>query len=290
MVRQSTNVNGHLSSEPLGSEKNPIPIDPVVVYAKSIKQQLLSVSDEYYYYNVEYWRKAMAYMRRVGDKDGKFAIYMKRLNYGRGQWAKGVFGLIGGIVGAVLTVEAFAVASVGLSSAFASGTTASAKMWNAGRFLLKTKFRSISTYYNMGINAGVQAAFDKEGFRGINIVSVAAEGLSPTLGAVTTGFEWSPFSKDENNFFRVVGYNKSIPETIFDASTHFGTGYIRNSISKEVNKSINTSLEKSIKTHFASPIFQIGYQFILQGPAPGIKEALGITVKEGNADNEKMDH
>lgn len=286
MVKPSILPDAAPSSAPVGSEKNPIQLEPVVVYGRSRKQALLQLTDEYYYYNVEHWRQAMRYMRNIGDKDGEFAIYMKRLNYGRGQWAKGVFGLIGGIVGAVLTVEAFAVASAGISAGIASSTTTSARIANIGKNLFKTNFRSITTYYDMVIDGGTQALLSKDGLRDVNLVSLLAGGLSPALGALTNAIEIRPFNKDVDRQFRSVFHNKSVPETIFDASVHFGTGRASSGISNFVRNETKTQLEKSLLNHFAFPIFQTCNQFLLQGISPGIKRILGIT--EGGNDEKEQ--
>lgn len=245
---------------------SPVTLEPVVIIGRPLLPRLLSISGEYYYHNVGFWRDAMAYARSAKKPDAEFAIFMKRVNYQRGEWAKGIFGIIGGAVAAGVVV--------GLGTA-------------PGAFL----FFKTTTLYRMGINAVVQGVTNDKGFRDINVVSVVAEGLSPALGAFTNGFEFRPFSNELDRKLRIVGYNKTWSETIFDASVHFGTGRasggLSNAVKKQVGEEASQKAVKAGMTHILFPIVQSGYQFLLQGTTSRIKDMTGITQEDGHEEVEQ---
>lgn len=95
------------------------------VYGKDYyKDKLLAQTGSFYASNYSFWRKTMAYMRSVGDREGERAIYMARFHYRRAEYSKGVLLLIAGFTQGVLTVEAAAAASaagIGLSGLFRTG-------------------------------------------------------------------------------------------------------------------------------------------------------------------------
>lgn len=65
-----------------------------------LKKKLLNVSGRVYHNNPAYFRAAMKYMRRIGDKEGEQRIFMKSFNYGREEASKKVLLLMGGVVAA----------------------------------------------------------------------------------------------------------------------------------------------------------------------------------------------
>lgn len=225
----------------------------VTVTAENLlRKRLLNVSGRVYHNNPAYFRAAMKYMRRIGDKKGEQRIFMKSFNYGREEASKKVLFLMGG------------VAAVGFVPAIAAkaGTLALAgkvvKMGKAALHLYK-----VTTRWRMGINAGTQAILSDEGWRDIDYISVFSEGVKPLAGAFSTTVEWKPFHVDEDKRFRCVFYDKTISETIFDMGTNVVVGGISNKVSSSVKRALgdemNVTLINRLINNVAFPIYHTGF-------------------------------
>jgi len=154
MSRQVPDMGGADSgsaSAPVGSESNPIHIDPVVVYPNRRRDTLLQIPGEYYYRNVGLFRYAYNYMRSIGDEEAANTIFMKRYDYQRTQWAKGIYTGIGLTVAVVLATE-LAVAAISSPGAAVLGgkiLTAGGNAARAGSAAANTINRaSTAAYFN----------------------------------------------------------------------------------------------------------------------------------------------
>jgi hypothetical protein len=198
-------------------------IPEVAITAADLKKQrLLQISGEYYYNHIDAYRKALQYMRSVGDRDGERKIAWLRLDYGRALWAKGTFMLMGGIVASVFAAGYVASAIVASPMTLASaGKLCGFAKSNSITGGLSLKTWATITGTKMVLNAGTQALFDKEHFRGINYVTVAAEVLPFNVGgmvvtALSATVELRPFSKEKDRQLRLTFYNKSVSKTVYD--------------------------------------------------------------------------
>lgn len=196
-------------------------------------------------------------MRRIGDRDGEYQIFMKRVNYDRTRWAKGVFGIIGGALavgfgasaltvagitygGAIVTGGSKAIAAVragyGVATYYANqaGWALYAAAIQAAPHIAQTAQLFWQTYRTYGmsriaLNAIQQAYHSDEGWRGVDVISAGADGLPMgttvwrqisywLIGSASPIIEYRPFSKDKEKRFRSVFYNKSFSETMYDVN------------------------------------------------------------------------
>lgn len=242
----------------------------VTVTAENLlRKRLLNVSGRVYHNNPAYFRAAMKYMRRIGDKKGEQRIFMKSFNYGREEASKKVLFLMGG------------VAAVGFVPAIAAkaGTLALAgkvvKMGKAALHLYK-----VTTRWRMGINAGTQAILSGDGIEGIDVISVVSEGVNPLVGMSSTAIEWRPFHNQPKKRFRCAFYNKTISETIFDMGTNAVVGGISNKVSSSVRKALgdemNVTLINRLINNVAFPIYHTGFNLSTEIIKEGTKEKFQI--------------
>lgn len=258
----------------------PYEIDKVVITGEDLKKRrLLAISSEVYYYNTTLWREALRYMQKVGDRKAEQQIFMKRVSYANSQAAKGIFIGMGLTVGAVAAVGVGAVASAyPLAQAIALKTFEFARpAW---------KFYKATTYWRMGINAGVQTMIEGDA-REVNYASVAAEILP--LSVFSPLVEWRPFSKWENRRLRTsfvqnsfsIHY-KSIPETMFDVTTQVATCGLSKGISLGIRGATASELQdKLIRRLFENvtfPIYQSGFQLGSQTAAEQIRKDLKLNI------------
>lgn len=263
-------------------------LDTVTVTGVNLKKQrenkakLLAVSGAYYYENVRYWRDAMAYMRVIGDRDAEQKIYMKRFAYSRDKATAGVLKLTGGFI-----VAGFAPGA--LAGIFASPTA----LYLAGKCsqMGKMGFQlyNSSVAIRMGINATTQAITDNEGWRGVNVVSIASEvvpfGMNRwgLVNLLSTSAEIKPWSDFER--IKFVGYNKSFSETFFDIGVQALTTGFDKKISSYVNQNLGNSIkdrtERRLIQYFAAPTFLSGYNLSHRAIIVKLKEdyEIGKTTK-----------
>lgn len=241
------------------------------------KAKLLAISGAYYYENVGYWRKAMEYMRAIGDRDAERYIYMKRFAYSRDKATAGVLTLTGGFIVAGFAPGALAGISASPSALYLAGKCS---QMGKGAFQLYNS----SVAIRMGINATTQAITEKDGWRGVNLVSIVSEAISFGIGrwglvnVLSTTVEYKPWSKKEE--FRFVSYNKSFSETFFDIGIQALTASIDKGISGFVNKNIGNTLkdrtERRLMQYLAAPIYLSGYNLSHRAMTVKIKDKHGI--------------
>lgn len=245
-------------------------LPPVTITAENLlKKKLLNVPGEVYHNNPAYFRAAMKYMRRIGDKDAEQRIFMKSFNYGRQEASKKVLLLMGG------------VAAVGFMPAIAAdaGTFALAgKVVRMGKVALD--MYKATTYWRMGINAGTQAIINEDGWREIDYVSVVSEAFNPLVGTLSTAIELRPFHKRKDQRFRYVFYNKTISETIFDMGTGAAFGTANSKISSFVERNLgndmNVKLINRLMNNVAFPIYYSGFNLSTEILKEGTKKTYKI--------------
>lgn len=245
-------------------------LPPVVITGENLlKKKLLNVPGVVYHNNPAYFRAAIKYMRRIGDKDGEQRIFMRSFNYGRQEASKKVLLLMGG------------VAAVGFMPVIAAnaGTFALAgKVVRMGKFALD--MYKATTYWRMGINAGTQAIIRDGGWREIDYVSVASEAFNPLVGIFSTAIEWRPLHKKEEEQFRSVFHNKTISEMIFDMGTSAVIGGASSKISSFVKKSlgsdVNVKLINRLMNNVAFPIYHSGFSLSTEILKEGTKKKYKI--------------
>lgn len=245
-------------------------LPPVVITAENLlKKKLLNLPGEVYHKNPAYFRAAMKYMRRIGDKEAERRIFMKSFNYGRQEASKKVLLLMGGVV------------AVGCAPAIAAnaGTFALAgKVVRMGKVALD--MYKATTYWRMGINAGTQAIVSKDGWWEIDYVSVASEAFNPLAGVASAAIEWRPFHEKHDQRFRSVFYNKTISETIFDMGTSAAIGGANSKISSFVKKNIrndmNVKLINRLLNNVAFPVYHSGFSLSTEILKEGTKKKYKI--------------
>lgn len=258
-------------------------LDTVTVTGINLKKQrenkakLLAVSGAYYYENVRYWRDAIAYMRVIGDRDAEQKIYMKRFVYSRDKATAGVLALTGGFIVAGFAPGALAGISASPSVLYLAGKCS--QMGKMGFQLYNS-----SVAIRMGINATTQAITEEEGWRGVNVVSIASEivpfGISRwgLVNVLSTTAEYKPLSKLEK--FRFVNYNKSFSETFFDIGVQALTTGFDKKISGFVNQNLGNTLkdrtERRLIQYFAAPTFLSGYNLSYRAITVKLKKDHGI--------------
>ena len=261
----------------------PYKIDEVVITGENLKKRrLLAISGEVYYHNTALWREALRYMQKIGDKKAEQQIFMKRVGYANNQAAKGIFIAMGLTVGVV--------AAVGVGAVAAAHPLAQAIAIKTGEFARPAwKFYKATTYWRMGINAGVQTMIEGDANR-INFVSIAAEALP--FSALSPMVEYRPFDDREHMQFRTVFnqnqgslHYKSISETTFDCGVQSITGGISQGVSKVirnmVGKELQDQLVRRVLNNVAFPINHFGYQFGSQGLFEQVKkDALSPSTNE----------
>jgi hypothetical protein len=235
-------------------------IEAVVVRGRSrFNEYLRQIPGAQYYHSNALFRRAMEYMRRVNDVEGQNLIFRKRLDYGRGQWAKGIFGIIGGAVAAGVGVGALSSSGAAIlgSRVLAAGgravsvgraaygamsdlvlhtsVKASLALPKVDAYIASNVHAFWRTYQayggvRMGINAVQQAHYHKDGWRGIDVVSMLSEAIpggSTTMqkianiatGAITPTFEWRPLLKNPDERIKQLFRNKDASEYFFDAGS-----------------------------------------------------------------------
>lgn len=258
----------------------PNKIDEVIIAGKNMKRKrYLDLPGELYYHNIPLFREAMKYMRQIGDKKAEQQLFLKRMRYGSNESAKGIFMLIGGTVGTVFTVGVVA-------PAVASSPMALSVAAKIGRFAKPTwKFYKATTYWRMGINAGVQTMIERDVKR-INLVSIAAEALP--LAVLSPMAEYRPFDDRSNMRFRTVFnqnrsslHYKSISETMFDLAAQSITEGISQGVSTAIRntagKELQDQLVRRLFNNVMFPIYHFGYQTGSQGLFEQIKkDALSV--------------
>lgn len=258
-------------------------LDTVTVTGVNLKKQrenkakLLAVPGAYYYENVRYWRDAMAYMRVIGDRDAEQKIYMKRFVYSRDKATAGVLALTGGFIVAGFAPGALAGISASPSVLYLAGKCS--QMGKMGFQLYNS-----SVAIRMGINATTQAITEEEGWRGVNVVSIASEivpfGISRwgLVNVLSTTAEYKPLSKLEK--FRFVNYNKSFSETFFDIGVQALTTGFDKKITGFVNQNLGNTLkdrtERRLIQYFAAPTFLSGYNLSHRAITVKLKKDHGI--------------
>lgn len=258
-------------------------LDTVTVTGVNLKKQrenkakLLAVSGAYYYENIRYWRDAMAYMRVIGDRDAEQKIYMKRFAYSRDKATAGVLKLTGGFIVAGFAPGALAGISASPSVLYLAG-----KCSQMGKMGFQLYNSSIAI--RMGINATTQAITEEEGWRGVNLVSIASEAVPfgmnrwGLVNLLSTSAEYKPLSKLEK--FRFVNYNKSFSETFFDIGVQALTTGFDKKISGFVNQNLGNTLkdrtERRLIQYFAAPTFLSGYNLSHRAITVKLKKDHGI--------------
>lgn len=260
-------------------------LDTVTVTGVNLKKQrenkakLLAVPGAYYYENVRYWRDAMAYMRVIGDRDAEQKIYMKRFVYSRDKATAGVLALTGGFIVAGFAPGALAGISASPSVLYLAGKCS--QMGKMGFQLYNS-----SVAIRMGINATTQAITDDDGWRGVNVVSIASEvvpfGMNRwgLVNVLSTSMEIKPWNKDDNQKFICIGYNKSFSETFFDIGVQALTTGFDKMISGFVNQNLGNTLkdrtERRLIKYFAAPTFLSGYNLSHRAITVKLKKDHGI--------------
>lgn len=260
-------------------------LDTVTVTGVNLKKQrenkakLLAVPGAYYYENVRYWRDAMAYMRVIGDRDAEQKIYMKRFVYSRDKATAGVLALTGGFIVAGFAPGALAGISASPTALYLAGKCS--QMGKMGFQLYNS-----SVAIRMGINATTQAITEDDGWRGVNLVSIASEavpfGISRwgLVNMLSTTAEYKPFSEKEEKIFKFTGYNKSFSETFFDIGVQALTTGFDKRISGFVNNNIGNTLkdrtERRLIQYLAAPIYLSGYNLSHRAITVKIKDKHGI--------------
>lgn len=257
-------------------------LSPATVTGVDLKKQrdkakLLAVSGAYYYENIRYWRDAMAYMRVIGDRDAEQKIYMKRFAYSRDKATAGVLKLTGGFIVAGFAPGALAGISASPSVLYLAG-----KCSQMGKMGFQLYNSSIAI--RMGINATTQAITEEEGWRGVNLVSIASEAVPfgmnrwGLVNLLSTSAEYKPLSKLEK--FRFVNYNKSFSETFFDIGVQALTTGFDKKISGFVNQNLGNTLkdrtERRLIQYFAAPTFLSGYNLSHRAITVKLKKDHGI--------------
>lgn len=241
------------------------------VTAIALREQLLEISGEYYFYNPGYWIKAMRYMQRLGDTKAEQRIFNKSFNYGRERDAKRVLLLFGGIAGVL-----YAPALLGR---VAVDTGQWLTHTSAGKAMGVYK---ATTYWRMGINAGTQTLLAGGDFREIDCVSVGAEMMPPWANALSPMMEIRPSS--EESTFKFIFYNKTASETFFDITANQFTGKIDSKISsfvkRNIGNSMNDELIKRLMNNLAFPTCNSGFQLGTSIITGGVKETLNLSPKD----------
>lgn len=259
-------------------------LSPATVTGVDLKKQrdkakLLAVSGAYYYENIRYWRDAMAYMRVIGDRDAEQKIYMKRFAYSRDKATAGVLKLTGGFIVAGFAPGALAGISASPSVLYLAG-----KCSQMGKMGFQLYNSSIAI--RMGINATTQAITEDDGWRGVNLVSIASEAVPfgmnrwGLVNLLSTTAEYKPFSEKEEKIFKFTGYNKSFSETFFDIGVQALTAGFDKRISGFVNNNIGNTLkdrtERRLIRYLAAPIYLSGYNLSHRAITVKIKDKHGI--------------
>ena len=284
-------------------------LEEVHVEAENLlRKKLLNISGAYYASHTQYWRDAMRYMDLIGDQEAKFNIFMRRTAYFRSKATKQVLIGMGGVVSVgfspVMAIQAaspttlafatkcFGVARTGTISVGQLSTAIAQNIAQAGKIGFQAY--TASTGWRMGINAGTQVVYEKEHLRGIDYISVASEAIPFHFAswkglagfAVSTSspiMEWRPFSENENKAFRLVGYNKQLPEVLYDMAAQGGFNSLNHGIcntgKKYLGDVLNDQLANKLLNHVVFPGFQGNFQLMSQFSSRKIKNKLGLDDK-----------
>jgi hypothetical protein len=233
----------------------------VVVVGVNLKMKnaYLAVSGRSYHDNPKLFREAIRFMQRIGDIEGERRIFMKSFNAGRERSFQKVVLPMMGVMALPFIVEV----SLILAS---SPTIYSTATKLAPYFTKGFGFYKKSTYARMAFNTVLQMKLSDDGFRDVNLVSIAAETLPFGLNMLTNVVEWTPFKEEEDERFRLIFRNKNVSEVIFDMSTQYAAGYISEGISETTGRVFKSAMtDRTVKNgvnYFVKPQFSLLYEII----------------------------